>query len=140
MIYRQSSFKTSRNYFSNFLKRQVSFIDVFSFMAVLGLHCCARLSLVSESRGCSLLWCMVFSLQWLLMLWGTGSRCAGSVISVHRLSCPVASRIFPDQGPSLCLFHWQVDSYPLYLQGSPPQTFLKKSFGHAMAACEILAP
>ena len=35
------------------------------------------LSLVVASGGYSLLWCAGFSLQWLLLLWSTGSRCAG---------------------------------------------------------------
>ena len=37
-----------------------------------------------------------------------------------KLSCSTAYGIFPDQGLDLCLLHWQVDSYPLYHQGSPP--------------------
>ena len=36
-----------------------------------------RLSLVAESGGYSSLQCAGFSLQWLLLLWGTGSRRAG---------------------------------------------------------------
>ena len=36
-----------------------------------------RLSLVAVSRGYSSLQCAGFSLQWLLLLWITGSRCAG---------------------------------------------------------------
>ena len=35
------------------------------------------LSLVAESGGYSSLQCAGFSLQWLLLLWSTGSRCAG---------------------------------------------------------------
>ena len=35
-----------------------------------------RLSLVAVSRGYCSLWCAGFSLQWLLLLWSTGSRCA----------------------------------------------------------------
>ena len=41
------------------------------FVAVL------RLSLVVASGGYSSLWYMGFSLQWLLLLWSTGSRCLG---------------------------------------------------------------
>ena len=41
------------------------------FVAVLWL------SLVAESRGCSLLRCAGFSLRWLLSLWSTGCRCSG---------------------------------------------------------------
>ena len=37
----------------------------------------------------------------------------------HGPSCSVACRIFPGQGSNLCLQHWQVDSLPLSLQGSP---------------------
>ena len=36
-----------------------------------------QLSLVASSRGYSSLQCMGFSLQWLLLLWSTGSRHAG---------------------------------------------------------------
>ena len=41
------------------------------FIAVHGL------SLVAVSGGYSLLWCAGFSLQWLLLLWSTGSRHVG---------------------------------------------------------------
>ena len=37
----------------------------------------------------------------------------------HGLGCPVACRIFPDQGLNLSPLHWQADSYPLCHQGSP---------------------
>ena len=41
----------------------------------------------------------------------------GSVVVAHGPSCSMACGIFPDQSP--CPLHWQVDSYPLYHQGSP---------------------
>ena len=41
------------------------------FVAVRGL------SLISVSGGYSSLWCVGFSLRWLLLLWSTGSRRAG---------------------------------------------------------------
>ena len=50
------------------------------------------------------LWYMSVSLQWLLLLWGKGSRalglsCCGSWAPEHRLSsCPVACEIFSHQG------------------------------------------
>ena len=66
------------------------------FPAALGL------SLVAASRGYSSLLCAGFSLQWLLLLWSTGSRHAGSVVVAHRLSCSAACGIFPDQGSNLC--------------------------------------
>ena len=32
-----------------------------------------------------------------------------SVVVAHRLSCPAACGIFPDQGSNLCPLHWQAD-------------------------------
>ena len=43
-------------------------------------------SLVVASGGYSSLWCVVFLLRWLLLLWSTGSRHTGSVVSARRLS------------------------------------------------------
>ena len=37
----------------------------------------------------------------------------------HGLSCSVACGIISDQGLNLCPLHWQVESNPLYHQGSP---------------------
>ena len=45
-------------------------------------------------------------------------RCVGSVVVVHRLSCPGVCGIFPDQGSNLCLLHWQADFRPLDYRGS----------------------
>ena len=44
------------------------------FLAVLGLCCCAGFSPVVVSRASSSLWRTGFSLQWRLLLLGTGSR------------------------------------------------------------------
>ena len=46
---------------------------------------------------------------------GTGA----SVAVAHRPSCSTACGILLDQGSNLCPLHWQVDSQPLYHQGSP---------------------
>ena len=81
------------------------------------------LSLVVASGGYSSLRCAGFSMQWLLLLWSTGSRHAGSVVVAHGLSCSVACGIFPDQGSNPCPLHWQADSQPLRHQGSPPFLF-----------------
>ena len=43
------------------------------------------LSLVAASGGYSSLRCTGCSLQWLLLLRSTGSRCAGSVVVARRL-------------------------------------------------------
>ena len=56
------------------------------FVAVRGL------SLVAASGGYSSLWCMGFSLQWLLLLWSTGSRHAGfSSCGSWALECRLSS-------------------------------------------------
>ena len=47
-----------------------------------------------------------------------GSWAPEQVAVVHRLSCSVASGIFPDQRSNPCLLHWQMDSLPLSHQGS----------------------
>ena len=51
----------------------------------------------------------------------------GSVVMAHGVSCPKAWGTFPDQLPNLCPLHWQVDSYPLYHQGSPCMSILNKN-------------
>ena len=33
----------------------------------------------------------------------------------HGLSCPMACRIFPDQGSNLALLHWQMDFFLMNL-------------------------
>ena len=71
------------------------------------------LSLVMETGGCASVAVHGFS------LWSARSRCAGSIVVVHGLNCSMACAVFPDQGLIPCLLHWQVDSYPLYHQGSP---------------------
>ena len=56
----------------------------------LWLHCVfvatRGLTLVAVSGGYSLLWCVGFSLWWLLLLRTMGSRRVGSVVAVHGLS------------------------------------------------------
>ena len=88
------------------------------------------LSLVAVSGGYSSLWCVGFSLRWLLLLQSTGSRrvgfsscgawasvvvarglqSTGSVVVAHGLSYSVACGIFVDQGLNSCPLHWQADS------------------------------
>ena len=53
--------------------------------------------------------------------WGRGSRRApASVVVAHRLSCPGACGIFPDQGSNRRPFRWKVGSQSSNDQGSPP--------------------
>ena len=68
------------------------------------------LSPVVASGGHSSSRCAGLSLSRPLPLRSTGSRCAGSVLVAHGLSCSVACGIFPDQGSNLCSLHWQADS------------------------------
>ena len=50
------------------------------------------LSLVVASRGYSSLWCVGFSLQWLLLLQSMGSRCTGfSSCGSWALECRLSS-------------------------------------------------
>ena len=77
------------------------------------------LSLVAVSGGHSSSRCVDLSLSWPLLLWGTGSRHAGSVVVAHGLSCSTACGIFPDQGSNPCPLNWQADSQPLHHQESP---------------------
>ena len=81
------------------------------------------LSPVAASVGHSSSRCAGLSLSQPLLLWSTGSRCAGSVVVVHGLSCSTACGIFLDQGSNPCPLHWQADSQPLRHQGSPPYFF-----------------
>ena len=53
---------------------------------------------------------------------------AGASVAVaHRLNCPAASAIFPDQGWNPCPLYWQVESYPLDHQGKPDSAFLSSN-------------
>ena len=63
------------------------------------------LSLVVASGDCSSSRCAGLSLSRPLLLRGTGSRCAGSVVVAHGPSCSVACGILPDQGSNPCPLH-----------------------------------
>ena len=79
-----------------------------------------RLSLV-VSRGCSWWWWVDFLLRWLLLLRSTGSRTRKLSSVALGLSCSSACGILVSRpGIEPMPLHWQVDSYPLYHQGSPP--------------------
>ena len=51
-----------------------------------------------------------------------------SAVAAHGLSCSAVCGIFPGQGLSLWLLHWQTDSHPLSHWGNPPLTFWNSSF------------
>ena len=84
------------------------------------------LSPVAASGGHSSSRCVGLSLSRPLLLWSTGSRCAGSVVVAHGPSCSTACGIFPDQGSNPCPLRWQADSQPLRHQGSPALFILWK--------------
>ena len=70
-------------------------------LAVSGLCCCVRLSLVRGARA--------------LQYW----QLAGSAPVVCGFRCSEARGVFLERGWNPCLPHWQVDSQPLSHQGSP---------------------
>jgi len=88
---------------------------------------------------------MGFSLQWLLLLHSTGSRCMGFsscsmlalAVVAQGLSCPTASGIFPDQGSKPCPLHWQGESLPLEHWRSFPLAFASRYFGGSPSWCRI---
>ena len=85
-------------------------VCVLMSLVVRNLPCCAASPLVAASRACSWWRCTGFSLCWLLLLQGTGSKLS-----------PRARGIFRDQGSNPRPLHWQVYSSPLCQQGSPKQ-------------------
>ena len=103
------------------------YLFIYLFLAVLGLRFVQGPSLVAASGGhpssrCgghSSSRCVGLSLSRPLLLRGTGSRRAGSVVVAHGPSCSVACGILSDQGSNPCPLHWQADSQPLCHQGSP---------------------
>ena len=98
---------------------------MYSFILVtLGLSRCSLAFSSCGERG--LLFVAVHRplIAGLLLLQSTGFRRSGSVVVVHGLSSPVACGIFPHQGLNPCPLQRQVDSYPLYHQGSLESTTL----------------
>ena len=78
---------------AHFLKIIILLINLFLlilFLAVLCLHCCTGFSFAAASRGCSLLPCSDFSLQWPLMLESMGSRVCRLQSVQHMGSIAVA--------------------------------------------------
>ena len=113
---------------------------------MLGFRYCAGFSLVSESRGYSLvavhrLLTVVASMvakHDLSDLWASGAaayrpssvlpvlQSTGSTAVMHGLSCPAACGIFLDQGLNLHILHWQT-VFITEPPGKPPRFFFKKN-------------
>ena len=97
------------------------FISFIIYLAELSLCCC-----VQAFSTCSEWGLLSVGLWGLLLAVSVFSCCRAQVLGFwallvveHGLSCSAACGIFLDQGLNLCPLHWQVDSYPLFHQGSP---------------------
>ena len=106
----------------------INYLFIYLFLAVLGLHFCARAFSSCGERGATLHRSARASHCRGLSLRSTGSRRAGSVVVAHRPSCSTACGILPDQGSNLCPLHRQADSQPLRHQGSPTLILLKVAY------------
>ena len=120
-------------------------VCIFGWLYFLVFVAAQAFSLVVGSRGYSLLQCVGFSLQWLLLLqsMGAGARglqglrymgsgvaapglqSTGLVTVAHGCRCSMACGLFPDQGLNPCLPHWQADALSLSHKGSPKSSFLR---------------
>ena len=137
MVIRSSSFlqvKLSQEHLTFFKK-----INLFLFLAELGLCCCTRAfsscgewGLLSVAvRGLLIAVASLVGEHGLQacgpqqlrhagsVVVARGLQSTGSAVVVHGLSCSAACRILPDQDSKLCPLHWQVDSQPLCHQGRP---------------------
>ena len=64
----------------------------------------------------------------------------GSVVVAHGLSCSLACGVFPDQGLTLCSLCGQVDSYPLYHEGSPLiKTLIQWIYGRTQESAILIS-
>ena len=75
--------------------------NLFIYLAVLGLCCCARAFSSCGERGLLFMRCAAFARA--LGVWA-------SVVVAHGLSCSAACGIFPDQRSNPRPLHWQADS------------------------------
>ena len=96
------------------------------YVAAMDLCAACGLSLVGASGGHSscIAWVSHYG-DFSCCRQSTGSRRAGSVVMVHRLSCFTVYGMFLDQGLNPCPLHWQADCYPLYHQGNPRTSVYK---------------
>ena len=108
------------------------YLFIYPFMTVLGLRLCARAFSSCGERGPLSIAVRAPLTVTASLVAEHGSRCAGSVVVAHGLSCSVACGIFPDQGSNPCPLHWQADSQPLRHQGSPIRLhYTTKVIGHS---------
>lgn len=73
-----------------------------------GSGCCSQaFSWLQQVAATLWLWCLGFSLRWLLCC---GTQALGIV--AHGLSCPDACGIFPDQGSNSFVTFWTIKEVP----------------------------
>ena len=108
------------------------YVCMYVYLVVLGLCCCAQAFSSCGEAGYSLvavcgLIITVASLvqRRLYALMIQQLQHAVSVAAAPGLSCSEACGIIPGQGSNPCPLHWQVDSHPLYHQGSPNPLFYR---------------
>ena len=107
------------NFFFFFNFREGSFIYLFIFGCVGSSFLCEGFLQLRQVGAALHRGARASSLSRPLLLWSTGSRCAGSAAVAHGPSCSAACGILPAQGSNPCPLHWQADSQPLRHQGSP---------------------
>ena len=56
---------------------------------------------------------------------------------MHRLGCPVARRVFPDQGLNPCLLYWQAGSLPQSHERNPLGVFSRASPSWSLLFSEL---
>ena len=103
----------------NLLNNISFFENNYLFLTVLGLCCFAWAFSHCGKQGLLFVAVLGLLLWWLLLLQSIGSRCMGSGVVVHGLSCSPAYEIFLDQGLNPCPLYWQADSYLPGHRGSP---------------------
>ena len=98
------------------------------FLIALGLHCCPQA--FSSYSNWERLLAVVHSLptEVVSLVAERGLQQlphTGSAVAAYGLGCPTACGILPEQESNLCVLQLQVDSYPLYHQGSPCSQIFK---------------
>ena len=92
------------------------------FLAMQNLRCCTGFSLVAASGGLLSSWGVLASLvadDRLNKSWASVGAAHSSVVVAH--SSVVVALTLLDKGLNPCLLHWQADSLPPSLQGSPEE-------------------
>ena len=95
---------------------------IYLFLAMQNLRCCTGFSLVAASGGLLSSWGVLASLvadDRLNKSWASVGAAHSSVVVAH--SSVVVAPTLLDKGLNPCLLHWQADSLPPSLQGSPEE-------------------